>query len=85
LRASYKIRFSLHSTYHQLCQFNGGGYIILFPQFETDAFPTRRPAELLRAFEHKVGVIVSFTQVGKDYAAEPVMMHGFEHAAGFFV
>jgi hypothetical protein len=73
------------STSHRLCQFNGGGYIMLFPQFETDAFPMRGPAEFLTAFEHQVGVIVSFTQVGKDYASQPFMMHGFEHIAGFFV
>jgi len=73
------------STSHQLSQFNGGGYIILFPQFETDALPMRGPTELPAAFEHQVGVIVSLTQVGKDYAAQPIMMHGFEQIAGFFV
>jgi hypothetical protein len=69
----------------QLSQFNGGGYIILFPQLETDALPMRVPAQLPAAFEHQVGMIVSLTQMGKDYAAQPVMMYGFEQTAGFFV
>ena len=34
---------------------------MLFPQFETDAFPMRGAAELSTAFEHQVGVIVGFT------------------------
>ena len=56
-----QLRLGPDSTSHRLCQFNGGCYIMLFPQFETDVFPMRGPAELLTAFEHEVGVIVSFT------------------------
>jgi len=73
------------STSRQLLQFNGGGYIVLFAQFETHAFPMRGPAEPPTAFEHQVGMIVSLTKVGKDYAAQPFMMHGFKQIAGFFV
>ena len=42
-------------------------------------------AEFAAAFEHQVGVVVGLTQVGKDYAAQPFMMHGFEQIACVFV
>jgi hypothetical protein len=72
-------------TEARLSQFNGGGYIILFSQFETDAFPLRGPAELAAAFQHKVRVIISLTEVSEDYAAQLFMVHDFEQIAGVLV
>ncbi len=69
----------------QLFQFNGGGGGILFSQFKTDAFPLRGVAELAAAFKHQVGVVVSLTQVRKDYAAQPFVMHGLQQIACVFV
>ena len=68
-----------------LSQFNARGHIVLFAQFEPDAFPFRRRAEFTAAFHHEVGVIVGLTKVSKDHVAQPVMVYGFEQIAGVIV
>ena len=54
-------------------------------EFETDAFPFGGAAKAATTFEHEVGVIVGFAEMGEDDGAQILVVHGFQKIACLLV